>query len=67
MNELIEQINNHDWEYNNSDDSRVFERGLISEASIMRQLQNVNIEELETHFDDYVNKKLKVLYVRAKY
>jgi len=65
MENLINQIKSHDWEYDNSDDLRVFEKGLANEASIMRQLVGVNLEELSVHFDEYINKKLKVLYVRS--
>jgi len=65
MNELIQQIKSHDWEYGNSDDLRVFEKGLANEASIMRQLSGVKLEDLTPHFDEYINKKLKALYVRS--
>lgn len=67
VNELIESIKKHDWDYSQSDDLRVFERGIASEAAIMRQLANVKLEDLEPHFDEYVNRKLKALYVRSKY
>jgi hypothetical protein len=67
MENLINQIKSHDWEYNNSDDLRVFEKGLASEASIMRQLSGVKLEDLTPHFDEYINKKLKVLHVRTNY
>lgn len=64
---LVDQIKSHDWNYCQSDDLRVFERGIASEAAIMRQLANVKLEDLEPHFDEYVNRKLKALYVRSKY
>lgn len=64
---LVDQIKSHDWNYSQSDDLRVFERGIASEAAIMRQLANVKLEDLEPHFDEYVNRKLKALYVRSKY
>ena len=59
MQEVLQLINSHDFDFRMSDDPRKFERGLQVEAQICRALAEYKIEDLAPHLDEWRIKELK--------
>ena len=63
-NEIAAALTAHDWYFNQSDDIRVFEKGLENEARLMRELSGHKFEDIEPLLDEFTKKQTKYLYVR---